>query len=111
MTRRIALYARVSTEEQTPEPQLDALREYAERRGFKAVEYVPVALRDRAVDGRARHRAGSGTRIRDPGVASLAASCLRPRPVGVGVGEPELFDSSRERASDRKKSAFVEFGD
>lgn len=35
---RIALYARVSTTEQTVEPQLHALREYAQRRGLEAVE-------------------------------------------------------------------------
>ena len=38
--RRIALYARVSTGEQTPAPQLDALRAYAAARGLEAVEHV-----------------------------------------------------------------------
>src|SRR5262245_38155951 len=38
---RVALYARVSTQEQTVEPQLHALREYAERRGLDVIdEYV-----------------------------------------------------------------------
>jgi DNA invertase Pin-like site-specific DNA recombinase len=38
---RLALYARVSTTDQTVEPQLHALREYAERRGLDVVaEYV-----------------------------------------------------------------------
>ena len=41
--RRIALYARVSTAEQTTEPQLDALRRYAAARGLEAVEYVDEA--------------------------------------------------------------------
>jgi DNA invertase Pin-like site-specific DNA recombinase len=36
----IALYARVSSQEQRPEIQLHALREYAERRGEGAVEFV-----------------------------------------------------------------------
>jgi DNA invertase Pin-like site-specific DNA recombinase len=33
-TVRVAIYARVSTGEQNPEPQLRELRDYAERRGF-----------------------------------------------------------------------------
>ena len=37
---RIALYARVSTTDQTVEPQLHTLREYAQRRGADAVEYT-----------------------------------------------------------------------
>lgn len=37
---RIALYARVSTGEQTPAPQLDALRAYASARGLEAREFV-----------------------------------------------------------------------
>ena len=36
----VALYARVSSQEQRPEIQLHALREYAERRGEGAVEFV-----------------------------------------------------------------------
>ncbi len=35
---RVALYARVSTAEQTVDPQLDALREYARARGLEVVE-------------------------------------------------------------------------
>ena len=35
---RVALYARVSTSEQTVEPQLHALRAYAEARGLEVVE-------------------------------------------------------------------------
>ena len=39
--RRAALYARVSTTDQSPESQLDPLREYADSRGFEvADEYV-----------------------------------------------------------------------
>lgn len=41
--RRIALYARVSTAEQTTEPQVHALREYAERRGLEALEFIDQA--------------------------------------------------------------------
>ena len=41
MTRRAAIYARVSTGEQTPEPQLLRLRELAGRAGYEVVgEYV-----------------------------------------------------------------------
>jgi DNA invertase Pin-like site-specific DNA recombinase len=41
MTRRAAIYARVSTGEQTPEPQLLRLREMAARAGYEVVgEYV-----------------------------------------------------------------------
>ena len=46
----IALYARVSTNDQHPEAQLTELRNYAKRRGVEAVEYL-----DRGVSGR-RHR-------------------------------------------------------
>ncbi|MDP9270149.1 MAG: recombinase family protein, partial [Chloroflexota bacterium] len=43
--RRVALYARCSTrdKEQDPELQLIPLREYAERHGWQAVEYVDLA--------------------------------------------------------------------
>ena len=42
---RIALYARVSTQDQHPEAQLQPLREYAQRRGAEAVEFVDHVLR------------------------------------------------------------------
>ena len=63
MTRRIALYARVSTGEQTPDPQLDALREYAERRGFEAVEYVDHGV--------------SGAKAKRPALDQLMAAARR----------------------------------
>lgn len=37
MTKRAAIYARVSTADQSPQMQLDALREYAQRRGLEVV--------------------------------------------------------------------------
>ncbi len=37
---RIALYARVSTDDQHPDAQLAELREYAARRGAEAIEFV-----------------------------------------------------------------------
>jgi len=40
MSKRIALYARVSTNEQRTQAQLDALRKYAADRGAEAVEFV-----------------------------------------------------------------------
>jgi DNA invertase Pin-like site-specific DNA recombinase len=46
-TVRVAIYARVSTGEQNPEPQLRELRDYAERRGFIVHrEYVDQASGD-----------------------------------------------------------------
>ena len=56
--QRVALYARVSTLDkgQDPETQLLALREYAERRGFRLVgEYVDHASGSR--DDRPQYRA------------------------------------------------------
>jgi DNA invertase Pin-like site-specific DNA recombinase len=41
--KRIALYSRVSTQDQHPEAQIAELREYATRRGAAAVEFVDVA--------------------------------------------------------------------
>ena len=53
MTRRVALYARVSTrdKEQDPELQLVPLREYLAARGWQATEYV-----DQAAAGDLAHR-------------------------------------------------------
>ena len=42
--RTIAIYGRVSTVEQTVEPQLHALREYALRRGLEAREFTDVGV-------------------------------------------------------------------
>jgi DNA invertase Pin-like site-specific DNA recombinase len=47
----IALYARVSTDEQHPEAQLAELRDYAKRRQVQTIEYV-----DRGVSGRKQRR-------------------------------------------------------
>lgn len=44
MTKRIAIYARVSTKEQNPESQIHALRQYATHRNFTIInEYIDVA--------------------------------------------------------------------
>jgi DNA invertase Pin-like site-specific DNA recombinase len=50
---RVALYARVSTHEQTPENQLTVLRAFAEARGWSASEYV-----DHGISGAKERRAG-----------------------------------------------------
>jgi DNA invertase Pin-like site-specific DNA recombinase len=49
--RRCAIYARVSTNEQTPENQLEALRSFANARGWKAVEFT-----DQGVSGAKERR-------------------------------------------------------
>jgi len=51
MRPTIAVYARISTEEQFADAQLHALREYAARRGAEAVEYV-----DNGISGRRSSR-------------------------------------------------------
>ncbi len=48
---KLALYARVSTEDQHPDAQLAPLRDYAERRGTEAIEFV-----DHGVSGRRSSR-------------------------------------------------------
>ncbi len=66
MTRRVAIYARVSTSEQSPEMQLRDLRELAERRGFAVVqEYI-----DTGISGAADSR---------PGLDDLLADARRGR--------------------------------
>jgi DNA invertase Pin-like site-specific DNA recombinase len=63
---RVALYARVSTTDQHPEVQLDALRAYSKARGFEiAQEYV-----DRGV---------SGAKSRRPALDRLQADARRRR--------------------------------
>ncbi len=63
MPRAIAVYVRVSTEDQHPEAQLGPLREYVARRDGKAIEYV-----DKAVSGRKDSR---------PALDRLLAACRR----------------------------------
>src|ERR1019366_6167222 len=43
-TKRVAIYARVSTCDQSPESQLRDLRQFAEARGFETVEYVDTGF-------------------------------------------------------------------
>lgn len=58
--RKLALYARVSTTDQHPETQLASLREYAQRRGAEAVEFV-----DHGVSGRKDSRPALDRMLRD----------------------------------------------
>ena len=63
--RRCALYCRVSTAEQTVEPQLHALRAYATARGFEAIEYVDAGE--------------SGAKTKRPALDLLLADAKRRR--------------------------------
>jgi len=62
---RVALYARVSTSDQTCENQLLELRRYAEARGWSAVEYVDHGV--------------SGAKDRRPALDQLIADVRRHR--------------------------------
>jgi DNA invertase Pin-like site-specific DNA recombinase len=68
--RRAALYARVSTTEQTPETQLDVLRAFAVARGWQATEYVDHGV--------------SGAKERRPGLDALLVAA-RMRKIDVVV--------------------------
>ena len=59
---RVAIYARVSTQDQHLDPQLAPLRAYAERRGAEAVPFTDKA---------------SGARARRPGLDALLDACRR----------------------------------
>ena len=62
---RVALYARVSTHDQTPENQLLELRRYVAARGWTAVEYVDTGV--------------SGAKDRRPALDQLVADVRRHR--------------------------------
>src|SRR5947199_2854112 len=68
--KRVAIYARVSTADQSCEPQLRDLREYVAARGWRAEEYVDVGV--------------SGTRQRRPALDRLLAA-VKARKVDVVV--------------------------
>ena len=56
MTMRVAIYARVSTDEQEPENQLRQLRAWCQAASHEIVgEYI-----DRGVSGRSRRRGATG---------------------------------------------------
>ena len=68
---RLALYARVSTADQTVDPQLDALHAYAAARRAEAVEFVDAAV--------------SGARDRRPALDALLAAARRRQLDAVAV--------------------------
>src|SRR5438552_16007225 len=68
--KRVAVYARVSTADQSCEPQLRDLRQYVAARGWQAVEYVDQGM--------------SGTKGRRPGLDRLMAA-VKARKVDVVV--------------------------
>lgn len=73
---RVALYARVSSREQSPDLQLDALRALAAQRGWRVVaEFVDLGV--------------SGTRARRPALDKLTAGVHRG---GVDVVAVWKFD-------------------
>ena len=67
---RAGLYTRVSTVEQSPAAQIEALREYAAARGWEAVEHIDHGV--------------SGAKQRRPALDTLLAAALR-REVAVVV--------------------------
>src|SRR5262245_6076065 len=67
-TTRAALYARVSTSDQTPATQLEALRAFGTARGWRTAEYVDHGV--------------SGAKERRPGLDGLLAA-VRARRVDV----------------------------
>jgi len=69
--KRLAIYARVSTDQQTVEPQLHALREYAARRAWGPVEYVDAGV--------------SGAKDRRPALDQLLADCRKRHVDAVAV--------------------------
>ena len=76
---RAALYARVSTDEQSPDLQVEELRRLAEQRGWRVVdEYV-----DRGVSGVKESRPALDALLADahPQRAAHAAHAGRVRPV------------------------------
>jgi DNA invertase Pin-like site-specific DNA recombinase len=66
---KVAIYARVSTTDQTPENQLLELRKYIEARGWSAVEYVDHGV--------------SGAKDRRPALDQLTADVRRHKVRGV----------------------------
>jgi DNA invertase Pin-like site-specific DNA recombinase len=82
-TKRVALYARVSTlnHGQDPEVQLRELRAYCERRGFEIVdEYVDTGI--------------SGSRERRPALDKLITACRKRLVDGVVVYRYDRFARS-----------------
>ena len=81
---RVALYARVSTHDQTAENQLLELRRYVQARGWTAVEYV-----DTGVSGRKT----AGPRSTSSLPMSVATVC-KASSVGVSIASAETYGIS-----------------
>ena len=78
--RRVAIYARVSTGDQSCEPQLRDLRQYVTARGWEAVEYVDQGV--------------SGARDRRPGLDRLLAAVKARKADVVVVAAFDRFGRS-----------------
>ncbi len=79
---RVAIYARCSTQEQSVDLQVDALRDYAAARGFEIVhEYVDEAV--------------SGAKAKRPALDQLLSDAHRRASMwwraGSSTGSPVLF--------------------
>ena len=61
--KRLAIYARCSTDDQSTAPQLDALRSYADRRGSEVLEFIDEGV--------------SGSKDRRPALDALREACRR----------------------------------
>lgn len=96
---RCAIYARVSTSEQSPEMQLSALREYVTRRGWEAAgEYVDAGI--------------SGAKDRRPALDRLMADARRRTLDAVVVFRFDRFARSVShlaRALDEFRALGIEF--
>src|SRR5262245_42668338 len=79
-SKRVAIYARVSTFDQSCEPQLRDLREYLAARGWQAVEYVDQGV--------------SGARDRRPALDKLLAAVKRRQIDVVVVAAFDRFGRS-----------------
>src|SRR5438128_11144131 len=78
--KRVAAYARVSTGDQTCEPQLRDLREYVAARGWRAVEFIDQGV--------------SGARERRPALDRLLAEVRARKVVVVVVAAFDRFGRS-----------------
>ncbi len=78
---RLALYARVSTAEQRPEVQLEALRDYAKARGFEVVhEYVDHGI--------------SGAKSRRPALDEMLADARRRKFDAIAIAKLDRLGRS-----------------
>jgi DNA invertase Pin-like site-specific DNA recombinase len=69
--KRLAIYARCSTDDQTTAPQLDALRAYGQRRALELREFIDAGV--------------SGSKDRRPALDALREACRRRQVDAVAV--------------------------